>query len=130
MDDSPGMKTFSAERTIKTTGSPEFIDVTDEISQELSNSGIRSGMVTVFALQESCAFIVNERESGLLSDIKSAFERLDIDHAKNRKTMIGSTSVVLPAVDGKLRLGTWQRVLLVELDEPAPRSFVVQVMGE
>jgi thiamine phosphate synthase YjbQ (UPF0047 family) len=44
--------------------------------------------------------------------------------------MIGSTSVVIPAVDGRLRLGTWQRVLLVELDEPARRSFLVQVVGE
>lgn len=124
------MRTFSAERSISTTGSPEFIDVTDEIVEELSRSGIRSGMVTVFSLQDSCALVVNERESGLLSDIKLALERLDVEHARNRKTMIGSTSVVLPAVDGRLRLGTWQRVLLVELDEPAPRAFLVQVMGD
>lgn len=124
------MKTFSSERTIRTTGIPEFIDVTDEIAEELSNSGIQDGMVTVFSLQEACTLIVNERESGLLSDIKTTLERLGIVHAKGRKTLIGSTSVVLPAVDGKLRLGTWQRVLLVELDEPGERYFLVQVVGE
>lgn len=124
------MQTFTAERSMRTTGSPEFIDVTDEIIEELSRSGIQDGMVTVFSQEESCSLIVNERESGLLSDIKSAFERLGIAQAKARKTMIGSTSVVLPAVDGKLRLGTWQRVLLVEFGEPGPRSFLVQVVGD
>ena len=124
------MQTFTAERSIRTTSHPEFIDVTDEIVEELSNSGIQNGMVTIFSLQESCALIVNERESGLLSDIKSTMERLGIAHAKARKTMLGSTSIVLPAVDGKLRLGTWQRVLLVELDEPAERTFLIQVIGE
>lgn len=129
VDDS-GMQTFSAERTIRTTASPEFIDVTDEIVEELARSGIQDGMVTVFCLEQACTLIVNERESGLLSDIKSTLERLGIRHAQGRKTMIGSTSVVLPAVGGKLRLGTWQRVLLVELDEPSQRSFLVQVVGE
>ena len=124
------MQTFIAERSVRTTGSPEFIDVTDEIIEELSRSGIQDGMVTVFSQEESCALIVNERESGLLSDIKSVMERLGIAHTKARKTMIGSTSVVLPAVDGKLRLGTWQRVLFVELEEPARRSFLIQVVGD
>jgi secondary thiamine-phosphate synthase enzyme len=124
------MRTFTAERTLRTTGMPEFIDITDEIAEELASSGIQSGMVTVFSLQEACALMVNERESGLLSDIKSTLERLDVLHAKSRKTMIGSTSIVLPAVDGKLRLGTWQRVLLVELEEPAERQVLVQVVGE
>lgn len=124
------MRTFTAERSVRSTGDPEFIDVTDEIAEELSNSGIQNGIVTVFSLQEACALIVNERESGLLSDIKSTLERLGLGHAKARKTMLGSTSIVLPAVEGKLRLGTWQRVLLVELEEPAHRTFVVQVVGE
>jgi secondary thiamine-phosphate synthase enzyme len=124
------MRTFTAERTLRTTGMPEFIDITDEISEELAASGIQSGMVTVFSLQDACALMVNERESGLLSDIKSTLERLDVLHAKGRKTMIGSTSIVLPAVDGKLRLGMWQRVLLVELEEPAERHVLVQVVGE
>jgi secondary thiamine-phosphate synthase enzyme len=124
------MRTFVAERTIRTTGSPEFIDITDEIVEELSNSGIQDGMVVVFALHGSCALIVNERESGLLSDIRSTLERLGVEHVSGRKSMLGSTSLVLPATDGKLRLGTWQRVLLVELEEPASRSFLIQVVGE
>ena len=46
------------------------------------------------------------------------------------KAMVGAPSVVLPFVDGKLRLGTWQRVLLLELEEPGPRPVVVQIVGE
>lgn len=124
------MQTFSAEGTVRTTGQPEFIDITDEIVEAVADSGIQDGMVTVFSLQEACSLIVNERESGLLSDIKSTLERLGIAEAKSRTTMLGSTSVVLPVVDGKLRLGTWQRLLLVELVEPGERSFVIQVVGE
>jgi secondary thiamine-phosphate synthase enzyme len=124
------MRTFTQERTLRTTGHPEFIDVTDDIVEVLSGSGIQDGMVTIFSLQEACALIVNERESGLLSDLKSTMERLGIAHAKARKTMLGSTSIVLPAVGGKLRLGTWQRVLLVELEEPGERTFLIQVIGE
>jgi thiamine phosphate synthase YjbQ (UPF0047 family) len=44
--------------------------------------------------------------------------------------MLGSSSVVLPATDGRLRLGVWQRVLLVELEAPQQRRIVVQVVGE
>jgi secondary thiamine-phosphate synthase enzyme len=86
--------------------------------------------VTVFSPDTTCALLVNERESGLLEDIKRAIARLNPNGSDARAGMLGATSVVLPAVDGHLRLGTWQRVLLVELREPSQRSIVIQIVGE
>lgn len=106
------------------------MDMTDEIQRVVSESGIVRGQVTVFANDPGCVLIVNERESGLLADLKEAMRRLGIDRPAARKTMIGSTSVVMPAVDGKLKLGTWQRILLVELEDAGPRSISVQLVGE
>lgn len=83
--------------------------------------------MTVFSLEDSSSIVVNERESGLIGDIKQALERLGNG---GRRPLVGSASAVLPAVDGVLRLGEWQRVMLVELDEPAERSVLVQVVGE
>ena len=125
-----GMRTHYAECTTASKSSPDFMDMTDEIQRVVSESGIVRGQVTVFANDPGCVLIVNERESGLLADLKEAMRRLGIDRPAARKTMIGSTSVVMPAVDGKLKLGTWQRILLVELEDAGPRSISVQLVGE
>jgi secondary thiamine-phosphate synthase enzyme len=108
----------------------DFVDITDDVQGCLDESGIRAGQVTVFSPQPNCAIVVNELESGLLTDIRSAADRLGASRPQDRRTMIGSASVVFPAVDGKLRLGTWQRVLLVELEGPSTRSILVQIVGE
>jgi secondary thiamine-phosphate synthase enzyme len=94
------------------------------------SSGIAEGQVTVFADSDSCVLVVNERESGLLDDIRKTMKRLEGRGAADGKTLLGSTSVVIPAVDGKLRLGVWQRLLLVELEQPNNRRVIVQVVGE
>lgn len=122
------MRTHQTECAAEMEAAPGFADITDEIQAALDDSGISDGQVTVFAPEVACAILVNERESGLLEDIKRTIDRLALDG--DRSGMLGSTSVVLPAVDGRLRLGTWQRVLLVELVRAGPRSVVVQIVGE
>ena len=118
-------------RVSATTGSvPDFIDVTDDIMDAVKASGVANGRATVFASDESCSIMVNERESGLLSDIKRTMERMTDGDGAGTSAVVGSSSVVLPVMDGKLGLGTWQRVLLVELKEAAERSVDIQVIGE
>ena len=124
---SPMLKTHHARCTARTSGAPDFVDITDTVEAALSESGIRNGQVTIFAAGDGCALMVNERESGLLEDLKATFGRLE--HVWPRSAM-GSSSLVLPAFEGKLGLGMWQRVLLVELVEPTSRPVVVQVLGE
>ena len=121
------MRTHRSDCIAVTTGAPDFVDITDEVAAALARSGIRDGHVTVFARAEACSLLVQERESGLLVDLEQAMERVG---AASRTTLVGSASLVLPAVDGRLRLGVWQRVLLVEHDAAGARSVTVQIVGE
>jgi secondary thiamine-phosphate synthase enzyme len=124
------MRTHQIECATQTKAAPSFVDLTDAIQEALEESGISDGQVTVFSPESTCALVVNERETGLLEDIKRTIDRLSPNGDESRAGMIGATSVVLPAVEGRLRLGMWQRVLLVELEEPARRSIVIQIVGE
>lgn len=124
------MRTHQEERPTVSRRAPDFVDITDEIQAALDASGISEGQVTVFSPHASCAILVNEHESGLLEDIKRTLERLSSNGATRRYGIIGSPSVVFPAMSGRLTLGTWQRVLLVELEQAGVRSIVVQIVGE
>lgn len=122
----PVMRNHSARLTLSTGGHFTVADVTDELAKVLDGSGIRSGHVTVCTSEPGCALIVNEKESGLIADIKEASARLGDGVA----SPVGSTSVMLPAIDGMLELGQWQRVLFVELGSESSRTVVVQIVGE
>lgn len=124
------MLTHLAYRTRTTTTALDFVDVTDEVDTALRESGVRNGRVTVFAGDPDCALIVNERESGLWEDIRKVLERMEKERPCDRRAVIGSASVVVPAVEGRLHLGTWQRLLLVELGDPCERALSVQIVGE
>jgi secondary thiamine-phosphate synthase enzyme len=123
------MLTHRAECRALTSQPPDFVDLTDDIQNAVSSSAIIHGRVTVFAPDAACAILINERESGLLQDIKGALARLSA-RSDNGKAVVGSSSVVVPVVDGKVSLGTWQRVLLVELGAPSERNVAIQIVGE
>ena len=124
------MTSFETRLSARTTAAPDFVDVTDDIIEAVEASGINHGRATVFAADDACAIMVNERESGLLSDIKKTIARIATGKTEGVQAVVGSSSVVLPVVDGKLRLGTWQRVLLVELHEASERSLDIHIIGE
>lgn len=124
------MRTHQMEYAAVTKAAPSFVDLTEDIQEALDESGIANGQVTVFSPDTTCALLVNERESGLLEDIKRTIARLSPNGDEARGGILGATSVVLPAVNGRLRLGMWQRVLLVELREPSQRSIVIQIVGD
>jgi secondary thiamine-phosphate synthase enzyme len=124
------MRTHQSDCSATTLGVLDFVDVTEEVETTLKRSGIRDGQVTVFAPDSSCVLVVNERETGLLEDIREAMKRLDSTRSQEQRALLGSSSVVLPAAGGHLLLGMWQRLLLVELAEPRTRRIVVQIVGE
>jgi thiamine phosphate synthase YjbQ (UPF0047 family) len=123
----PMLRTHSARCTAATTGALDLVDITETVEAALVDSGIRNGQVTVFTPGEGCSILVNEHESGLLHDLKAALGRLKDAWPSS---VIGSASIVVPAFEGRLGLGVWQRVLLVELREAAERPVLVQVLGE
>jgi secondary thiamine-phosphate synthase enzyme len=124
------MKTHQSDCSATTFSVLDFVDVTNDVEKTLMQSGILDGQVTVFAPDSSCVLVVNERESGLLDDIRDAMTRLKSTLSEDQRALLGSSSVVLPATGGHLRLGMWQRLLLLELEEPRERKIVVQIVGE
>lgn len=122
-----GLRTHRSNAIAKTSTPPDIVDITDHVLDAARASGLKDGLVTVVATEGGCALVVNERESGLLQDMKSAIDRASNG---NGEVSFGVSSAVLPLVNGELKLGSWQRIMLVELEEPAARSVVVQVVGE
>ena len=122
------MLTFETRLPVTPPQVPGFVDLTDGLQASVTESEISEGRVTVFSPSERCRVLLNERESGLLGDIAKAIERMNGGPVSDR--LVGSPAVVLPVAGGKLKLGTWQRVLLLELDRPVERSVVVQIVGE
>ena len=132
------MQTHRTDCTISTTNSPEFIDITEQVHRALESAHVGDGHVTV-TVPGGCAIVVNEYESGLVSDLTRVItelkssaqgERGDNHSANGSGPPIGSNSVVLPASEGKLRLGRWQRLLLVELEESTDRCVNIQIVGD
>jgi secondary thiamine-phosphate synthase enzyme len=137
-----------------TTGHPtEFIDLTDRLERLVADAGLRFGICNVQTLHTTTAVVVNEHEPLLLADFASLLERAAPRHAHYRhddwfmrtvnvtadersnghghcRALLLGASVCLNVVDGRLQLGQWQRVFLVELDGPRERDISVLVVGE
>ncbi len=124
------MRTHQAECIATTSTAPDLVDVTPEVEGAVHESGIVEGQVTVFSRHPCCSVLVNERESGLWDDVKRTLERLGATDPADRRTLLASTSVTVPFSEGRLRLGTWQRVLAIELEAGCSRSLSIHVVGE
>lgn len=123
------LRTHRSTRSTRTAEPPAFRDITPNVQASVEESGIATGHVTI-TCPEGAALVVNEVESGLVEDIKRALERSKSDAPDGSTPRIGSASIVLPSTDGQLRLGTWQRVMLVELERACERTVTVQIVGE
>ena len=131
--------------TIATTGQGDVHDVTSVAAGAVSQSGLRSGIVTIFVDGSTAGITTLEFESGAIADLDRALESLAPRHGEYqhhlrwhddngsshvRAALVGP-SVTVPIVDGRMVLGTWQQIALVELDTSGRhREVVVQVMGE
>ncbi|WP_394326481.1 secondary thiamine-phosphate synthase enzyme YjbQ [Pyrococcus kukulkanii] len=124
---------------VTTSKEVEIIDITEKVREIVRKSGVEDGIVVVFTRHTTAGIIINENESGLISDLEKTLEKLipkgtgyshdRIDnnaHSHLRAIILGS-SVVIPVENGRLALGTWQSVLFVELDGPRTREIYVKV---
>jgi secondary thiamine-phosphate synthase enzyme len=136
--------------TLRTEELCQFIDLTDLVEERVRRSGIGSGTVVVHSRHTTAAVVVQEDEPLLLEDLRDLLERWapararyrhndqaarpaagderPSGHAHARALLLG-TSVGLSVVGGRLDLGEWQSIFLVELDGPRRRSVSVQVVG-
>ena len=122
------MKTHQVECSFNTGSVPDFVDITQRVQELLDESRNGAGQVTLFSPSAGCSLVANERESGLLKDIETTLARLGGPESNGRHP-IGSNSLVLPAVAGRLRLGTWQATWFCEWDGPRTRTLQVQLHG-
>ncbi|MGC8571214.1 secondary thiamine-phosphate synthase enzyme YjbQ [Caldivirga sp.] len=137
------MKVFVKELRYTSRRQVEVIDITSDVESAVNESGVKNGIVLVFAPHATAAIILNEDESGLLKDIEDKILELFPRRGNYRHNLIDDNAnshlasaflgqgKVIPLVNGSLIRGTWQNILLVELDGPrASRRVVVEVIGE
>ena len=137
------VKTFTI--SLETQGFNEMHDLTAAVSSHVAESGLRAGTATVFVPGSTGGITTVEFEPGLKKDLPEALEKIapmgktyhhdETWHDGNgfshvRAAMIGP-SLVVPFTDGRLTLGAWQQIVLIDFDNgPRSRKIVVQVMGE
>lgn len=114
--------------SIETTALYDIVDITDEVSANVARSTVASGRAFVMVPEPGCCLVANENEAGLRADLQATLKRLASDGSG--AVPIGSASITLPIADGSLGLGTWQRLLLVELEKPGLRSVTLHIVGD
>lgn len=123
----------------------DMADISAEAQAFVSSSGLSDGILTVFSVGSTSAVSTIEYEPGLKEDMLHAFERIapanvDYEHHGKwhddngrghvRSTFVG-TSLVVPFTEKKLATGTWQQIVVMNLDtSPRKREVVLQVLGE
>ena len=140
------MTTYTTTIRRGTDGDGDILDLTDEVQAAVRESGVAVGQATIMVVGSTAALTTVEYEPGLVNhDIVAALERIaprdaryvheetwhdDNGHSHVRASLIGP-SLALPVVDGSVPLGTWQQVVLVDLDtRPRERQVVLTVVGE
>jgi secondary thiamine-phosphate synthase enzyme len=130
---------------IRSRGENDMIDITRSISKAVEDSKIKYGIVTVFVAGSTAAVTTIEYEPGLKIDFpnmlsKIAPKNLEYEHDKTwhdgnghshvRASLVGP-SMTIPFKDSRLLLGTWQQIVLVEMDiRQRERNIILQIMGE
>jgi secondary thiamine-phosphate synthase enzyme len=130
---------------VETAGQGDVHDLTPLVARAAVSAGLWGGIATVFVVGSTAGVTTIEFEPGAVADFDAMLERLAprIGHYEHhlrwgddngsshvRAALIGP-SVTIPVIDGRLSLGTWQQVVLVELDTiPRRREVIVQLVGE
>ena len=130
---------------VKTGGEFDIRDLTPLPEKSVVKSGVQEGQASAFVSGSTAAITTIEFEPGLVHDMKQALSRLfpmDIGYKHHEKwgddngrshirAAFLKPGVSVPVTNGKLMLGKWQQVVLVELDtRPRERQIVLQILGE
>ena len=147
------MKTTSFCRQFHTERAPQFIDITNWVSECVAESKVINGFAVVYSKHTTAAVKINENEPLLLEDMSKFLEKFSPrnggyqhndfsirtvnmspdespnGHAHLQHLLLG-TSETVPVIDGTMQFGRYQSVFLVELDGPREREVMVQIVGE
>lgn len=126
---------------VKTRRKHEVVDLTREVADAVNRAGLTEGICTVFVRHATAAIVVNENaDPGVRADIVAALDKLypqgvwehdkvDDNGAAHLKAAFLGPSESIPVRDGRLLLGTWQGIALVECDGPREREIIIDVRG-
>ncbi len=137
--------TKTEELQVKSRGNNDVINITDSVAQAVGKSGVKDGIVTVFVVGSTAGITTTEYEPGLADyDLEAAFEKIapknaryeheetwhdDNGHAHVRASLLGP-SITVPIVEGRMMLGTWQQIILIDFDTRARnRTIVCQIVS-
>lgn len=127
------------ELSIRTTQKREMIDLTARVAEIVARAEVAEGLCTVYTPHATAAIVVNENDDpNVCVDVLDALDRLlpagiwrhdrvDGNAASHIQATILGPGETIPVRDGKLCLGTWQAVMLVELDGPRERRVLVTI---
>ena len=134
------MRVHSEEYAFNTRGEFDVVDLTPWLEEVASRSGIREGLMLIYAGHATGVIVLNEYEPSLIEDIKEFLRRLtpsngDYRHPINAfshlRSMLLEPSKVIPIHGGRLGLGTWQRVYWIEAERrPRRRRVEAMIIGE
>jgi secondary thiamine-phosphate synthase enzyme len=138
------MAVHSGELAFGTQGNTDVVDITAEVQRLVADGPVADGLVTAFVRGSTAAITTMEFEPGGVADLRDLLDRLipaagDYEHnrlnhdtnshAHQRASLIGASEQV-PVIGGRLALGTWQQLVLVDFDDrPRDRTIVVQVVS-
>lgn len=127
---------------IKTNERIELIDITNDVKEQVSKSGVEQGICVVSTPHTTTSVFVNENESGLRFDILNLLERLvppsagyqhdriDDNADSHLKAVLLGSSETIPIIDGKLVLGTWQSIFFSEMDGARHRKVNIMIIRQ
>jgi secondary thiamine-phosphate synthase enzyme len=130
--------------SFKTSSDTDIIDITPYVSRKVEEAGLMAGQVLIFVPGSTAAVTTIEYETGVVRDLKEAIERIapagipyrhdarwgdGNGYAHVRAALLGASQTV-PVIAGRLVLGTWQQIVLVDFDnEPRDRKVLVSISG-
>ncbi|HOV82861.1 MAG TPA: secondary thiamine-phosphate synthase enzyme YjbQ [Methanothrix sp.] len=116
------------------------IDITGRVGQAVQESGVESGLALVYVMHTTCGLTVNEADGALIDDMLSLLQRLvprgagyrhdrgDGNAHAHLRSMLLSSSAVIPVENGEPAMGAWQRILFLEMDGPRRRKIMVRTI--
>ena len=131
--------------SLSTEGNGDIVDITAEVIDKVEESAAKAGLVTIFTPSATSGITTLEYEPGCVNDLQRLFDEIvppdrpyahdqrwgDGNGHSHARAALTKPSLTIPVVDGKLTLGTWQSIVLVDFDNrPRSRSLVVQILGE
>lgn len=134
------MKVFNEKVVFSTKDPIDLVDLTGKVHEVVRKSGIKNGLIHVFAPHATGVLILTEHEPSLDRDVKEFLEKLVPMHGGYRhpsnahahlRSMLLPPDRTLPIIDGEAVFGTWQSLVFVETDVyPRQRTIIMQAIGE